>query len=349
METPKVIEAEELQIVPPTALEAIQKAEISTQIATARQYPRSMATFKKRAVDMATIDEETAESCIYVRPVGKKNGVMQYAEGLSVRMAEIVGASYGNLRVGSHIVEQTDRYVITRGYAHDLESNFASTSENKEPTVKTDGTPMSEAMRAVIAKASLAKARRDATFQVVPKALCRPIERAARALIAGNAQSMDARRANAMQFIQRLNIDAARVWAALGISGSDDLTGEHLMTLAGIKSALKDGDTTVDAAFPPIVSAGNIGSKSGKTPTEAAAAEKPKTPEPEPEKQPDAKELITQLAKKAAGLNASRSVLTDVLLQMGILSDGEKLDDLDAKRAATALDAWEQIAAILKR
>lgn len=248
-----------LEVIPPTALESIQRGEIDVQIRTAHQYPRSMATFKRRAIDMATIDQETAESCIYVRPVGMKNGQMQYAEGLSVRMAEIVGASYGNLRVGSMIVEQTERYVITRGFAHDLESNFASTSEVKQATVTKKGEPFSEDMRAVVAKAALAKARRDATFQVVPKALCRPVETAARALIAGDAKSLTDRTAAAMSFLQRLNIDLARVWAALGIRGEADLTSELLMTLTGIRNSIRDKETVIDEAFPVIIAQAKIG------------------------------------------------------------------------------------------
>lgn len=239
-----------LEVIPNSALEAITRGEIDTQIRTAKQFPRSMKKFLQTAIDQATAHVEIAESFIYVRPVGKKDGKMQYAEGMSVRAAEIVGAAYGNLRVGSMIIEQTDRYVVTRGFAHDLESNFASTSENKEPTVTKDGKPFSEGMRAVIAKASLAKARRDATFQVVPRALCRPVETAARSLIAGDAKSLEDRRAVAVQFIQRLNIDSGRVWAALGIAGAEELTSQTLLTLSGIRNAIKDGDTTIDEAFP---------------------------------------------------------------------------------------------------
>ncbi len=335
-------ESTELEVIPPTALEAITRGEIDVQISTAHKFPRSMAKFKQRAIDMATIDQSTAESCIYVRPVGQKNGKMQYAEGLSVRMAEIVGASYGNLRVGSMIVEQTDRYVITRGFAHDLESNFASTSENKEPTVTKEGRPMSEGMRAVIAKASLSKARRDATFQVVPKALCRPIEIAARKLIAGDVKSMDDRKAAAEQYVQRLNIDAARVWNALGINGPDDITSETLLTLTGIRNAIKDGDATIDEAFPPILSAGRVGKRStehsGPTISEQAAAEAaPKTDGP------TAKELLAGILKKCAAANIGKSLLAGKAIELELLPEGATLESADAKALADIDDSFDEI------
>lgn len=227
---------------------------------------------------MATLDEETAASCIYSRPVGKENGKQKFAEGMSIRMAEIVGASYGNLRVGAMLIEQTDRYVKARGFAHDLESNFASTSEVIESTVKRDGTPYDERMRIVIAKAALAKARRDATFQVVPKALCKPVEAEARKVAIGDASTMSARRSAVMSWIGKLGIDTVRVFAAIGVKGEEDIGLDELTTLTGIKTAIKDGEVTVDEAFPlPNFSEENPTAESlaGK-PRETKVATRPK-------------------------------------------------------------------------
>jgi hypothetical protein len=233
------------------ALMALEKASIDMQIATAHQYPRSMSIFKKRAIDIATIDEDTAQSCIYRRPVGKdKSGKQEFAEGMSVRMAEIVGASYGNLRVAARILSQTERQIVAQGIAHDLESNFMASSEVVECTVDRNGRPFNERMRAVIAKAALAKARRDATFQVVPKALCKPVENAVRALLFGEDKPIAKRRAAAMEWASKLGIEVSRVFLALGVTGADDIGVEQLETLTGIKTALRDGEITIDDAFP---------------------------------------------------------------------------------------------------
>jgi hypothetical protein len=255
-----------LELVPTGAIEALTRGEIDIQISTAHKYPRSMQPFKKRATEMATLDEETAASCIYSRPVGGGKN----AEGLSVRMAEIVGASYGNLRVGAMIVEQTPRFVKVRGFAHDLESNFASSCDVIESTIKKDGTPYDERMRIVIAKAALAKARRDATFQVVPKALCKCIEVEARRVAIGDATTLTKRREQVMMWIGKLGIDKARVFAAIGVSGEDDIGLDELLTLTGLKTSIKDGDVTIDEAFPNIIPAGRV----GKTASTAATAEK---------------------------------------------------------------------------
>ena len=206
-----------------TAIEQIERAAIDMQIATAHQYPRSLSEFKKRATEMVTMDEETAQSCIYRRPVGKEKGKVVYAEGKSIRMAEIVGSSYGNIRVAAIIVEQTDRYVKCRGMAHDLESNFAASSEVIESTVTKDGKPYSERMRVVVAKACLAKARRDATFQVVPGALCKALEDTARKTAIGTTATLSKRRKTVLDWINKLDIDPARVYSALGINGIEDV------------------------------------------------------------------------------------------------------------------------------
>lgn len=248
-----------MEVLQPSALHALERAQIDTQVATAHQYPRSLESFKKRALGMATLDEDTADSCIYVRPVGKKlvNGkwTEEYAEGASIRMAEIVAASYGNLRVAARIIEQTERFVKCEGVCHDLESNYAAKSEVMETTVKKDGTPYSEGMRAVVAKATLSKAFRDSVFKVVPRALCKTIYDAAKKVAAGQGKPLEERRKKAMSWVQSRKIEEARVFAALGVNGWSEVTDDHLLKLTGLKTAITDGEVQIDEAFPPVAKA----------------------------------------------------------------------------------------------
>lgn len=281
-------ETSEVEVFTPSSVMAIERAAIDSQIATAKQYPRSLQQFKQRALTMATLDEETAESCIYVRPVGKgQDGKQQYAEGASIRLAEIVAACYGNLRVASRIVEQTPRYVKCEGVAHDLESNYAGKAENMEPTVTKAGSPFSEGMRAVVAKAALAKAYRDAIFKVVPRALCKSIIEAAKATSSGQSKSMDERRAKAQIWVKSLQtkdgrkLDEKRVFAAMGLKGWDDFGDEELYTLVGLRTAINDGDSSVDETFPPLDAATKAEGKGGKAvdPFKEPAQKKPVDPD----------------------------------------------------------------------
>jgi hypothetical protein len=243
--------------------------------------------FKKRAHNMATLDLQTAESCIYSRPVGGG----KTAEGASIRFAEIVAACYGNLRVASRIIEQTPRYVKCEGVAHDLESNYAGKSECIEPTVKTDGTPYSESQRAVVAKACLAKAYRDAVFKVVPKALCKSIIEAARAVINKEVATIEQRRDRARQWLKQIKVSDDRVFAVLGVKGWSEVTDDQLLVLTGLKTAINEQDTTVEEAFPVAAKTPEVGGRTASTTTtteQAKSAEKPPQAPPQPAEQKEA-------------------------------------------------------------
>ena len=244
------IEHVEAVAVPANALEQIERASIDIQIATAKKYPRSMAMFYERATAMVTIDAETAASCLYRRPVGKEGGVMKYAEGESVRLAEIVAASFGNIRVAGRITEMEPRHVKAQGVAFDLETNTAYTAEVVESTVNKYGQPFTERMRVVVSKSAQSKAIRDAIFRVIPKSLCKRLVIMAKEVAKGDAKTFESRRKAVVEWINGLKIEPKRVWNAIGIKGEADITIEVLLLLAGLKTAIEEGDVTVNEAFP---------------------------------------------------------------------------------------------------
>jgi hypothetical protein len=47
-----------------------------------------------------------------------------------------------------------------------------------------------------------------------------------------------------------MGVTEARLCASLGLNGKLDITLDHMATLAGFFTALKDGDTTIEEAFP---------------------------------------------------------------------------------------------------
>lgn len=246
-------EIEHVETAPITAnaLEQMERASIDVQIATAKEYPRSMKLFYQRAESMVTIDQATAESCVYIRPVGKdEHGKQKFAEGESIRLAEIAAACYGNIRVAGIITEMTARHVKAVGFAHDLETNTAMRSEAVEATVSKKGIPYSERMRLVTAKAAQAKAIRDAIFKVIPKSIVKPLMIKAKEVAKGDAKTLETRRKNVLEWIKKLKVDPQRVWDAIGVKGEEDLGLEHMVLLAGLKTAIEDGDVTTDEAFP---------------------------------------------------------------------------------------------------
>lgn len=231
----------------------LERASIDMQIATAKQYPRSIELFKKKALELVTLDEDTAAACLYRRPVGRgQDGKETYAEGMSIRMAEIVAACYGNIRSGTQTIESTPRYVIVRGVTHDLESNYLSTADCKEATVKKNGQPYDERMRVVIEKAAASKAFRDSVFKVVPRASVKFLENAVKEKLFGDAKSLDKYKKSISVWVKTLGINEKRVWNALDIGSIDDLKREQVETLIGLKNALTSGEIDLDTAFPEI-------------------------------------------------------------------------------------------------
>ena len=135
-------------------LAAINKSEIDTQIATAKQYPRNLARVLNNIETLATMDEDTAASCFYIlRRQGK------VIEGPSVRMAEIIASSWGNLRLQARIVGNDGKVITAQGVCHDLESNYATSVEVKRRITNKYGKTFSDDMQVVTGNAACAIAK----------------------------------------------------------------------------------------------------------------------------------------------------------------------------------------------
>ena len=102
------------------SLDRAERANIDIQVSTAKQYPRSISRCANNAVALVTMDKDTAQSCGYALPRGGKP-----ITGPSVHLAKIIAQQYGNLRAEAKVVEITDKQVVSRGTAWDLENNYA--------------------------------------------------------------------------------------------------------------------------------------------------------------------------------------------------------------------------------
>jgi hypothetical protein len=134
----------------------------------------------------------------------------------------------------------------------------------------------------------------------------------------------------------------------------DALIETELVQLRKIYNGIKDGAAKREDFFTfqneTQSSTGAIGrvekpetgeTKKAEEPAKTGtAAEKPKPATPSG---PTAEELIKQLLKKGAEFNIGRSRLTTELSKLGLLNEGQTVADMDAKQAATALDAWDQV------
>ena len=239
-----VLEPDALEVTTHSAVEAITRGEIDVQIATAKRFPRSLKTFKDRALEMATLDQDTAESCIYALPRDGKT-----IEGPSARLAEILASAYGNMRIEGRPVDDDGRFITARGTAFDIQNNVLIAFETKRRITSKNGKRFSDDMVGVTSNAATSIAIRNAVLKVVPKAFWGPVYEACRQVAVGDASTLVKRRDTMLTYFLKLGVIHEKVFRLLEVKGVEDITLEHMGTLKGLATAIKEGDTTVDEAF----------------------------------------------------------------------------------------------------
>jgi hypothetical protein len=235
---------EKVMQVESSTIALLNKSEIDQQIATAHKYPRSIKRFRDETLQMVTLNENVAAECIYSLPRGGKT-----IEGASARFAEVVASAWGNSRAGARVVNDQGNFVTAQGVFHDLEKNVAITYEVQRRITDKNGKRFSDDMIVVTANAACSVALRNAILKGVPKAFWSDMYEAARATVMGDYKTLANRRADALKAFQGYGVTQDQVCSTLGVKGVEDISLENLVTLRGILTAIKDGDTTPEQAF----------------------------------------------------------------------------------------------------
>ena len=222
----------------------LNKSEIDMQVATAHKYPRSIKRFRDESLQMVTLNESVAESCIYALPRGGKT-----VEGPSARFAEVVASAWGNCRAGARVVNDSGDFITAQGVFHDLERNVAITYEVQRRINDKNGKRFNADMIAVTGNAASSIALRNAILKGVPKAFWDDMYQAARATVMGDFKTLANRRAEALKAFVALGVSHDQIFAKLGVTGIEDIGLEHLVVLRGLITAIKDGDITPEQAF----------------------------------------------------------------------------------------------------
>jgi hypothetical protein len=224
----------------------LSRAEIDTQVATAHRFPRQVSVVAKKILSLATLDEETAEECMFALARGGKP-----IQGPSIRFAEIVKTSYGNCRAASRVVhvDRNEKVVIAEGVFHDLETNTATRAEVRRRISDKYGRIFKDDMIVVTGNAACSIALRNAILSGVPKALWRKAFDSVQHTIAGDIKTLAETRDKAVKALANYGVTPAQIFTALGVAGIEDVTLEHIPTLRGMFSALKNGESTVEEMF----------------------------------------------------------------------------------------------------
>lgn len=239
----------EVEVLSEGALTKIDRAEIDMQIATAHKYGRSISKFQTNALDMVTLSPETAGECFYRLKRKDKDGKTVIIEGGSIRLAEIVACTWGNMRAGQRVADIDDTFVYGEGFCHDLESNLAVRVEVSRRITGSTGRRYGDDMIGVTANAACSIAYRNAVLKVVPKAMWIPLLKAAQKLFRGDEKSLGERRKLMLEEFKKLKVTEKMICDYLDVPGVADIGLDELMDLRGAYTAIMDGSATVDETF----------------------------------------------------------------------------------------------------
>lgn len=231
-------------VAPETTLALLEKASVDQQIATAKAFPRSISKFLKELQDMATLNPAVAEACIFALPRAGKA-----IEGASIRFAELAVSCWGNYHVISRVIKIDRDTVTAQGIFRDLERNGSISDETDRSILNRNGQRYKADMIVVTGNAARAIARRNAILQGIPRAFWEPIYLEARRVVAGDSKTLASRRAEALVYLQKFGVTPEMVFATLGVTGVEDITSDHIVSLRAAARAIRDGEATVEDAF----------------------------------------------------------------------------------------------------
>ncbi len=248
------------------AAEAEVRAMVQSRVLMAIQRPRNI--YQCRAKIIEACNRPTfAETAMYRKPVGKKDGQMQYAEGPSIRFAEEGYRALGNLWASLTVqFENADKRVL-RFDLMDLESNNTDSTIITVPKT-VERSFLKEGQTAISSRqnskgrivylveatddylqvkqgAMVAKARRDAIIRALPSDVkedaVESIKKTLQKRDAADPQAALKRIMDAFQ--QDLRILPDQIEKYLGHEMAI-ATPAEIQSLRGVYTAIKDGDST---------------------------------------------------------------------------------------------------------
>tara|TARA_R110000822_G_scaffold47388_5_gene125688 strand:- start:457 stop:1407 length:951 start_codon:yes stop_codon:yes gene_type:complete len=221
-------------------------ASIKERTEIAKANPRDVKAVLNEVENLSTISEEIALSCFYVIIKDKKPFV-----GISVRLAELVASSWGNIHSGARIINKNDKEVTVQGFVHDFQKNSVFTVEIQRPIF---GMTAEQSINNTSAASSIAF--RNAVFKAIPASLISSIvDNIKHYVLSSRGNTKKTSRVNnTIEYFKSKGVTSSHISFILGKNIVFDaentiLLNEDLFLLIGIKNAIEEGDTTIDEVF----------------------------------------------------------------------------------------------------
>jgi len=231
------------------ALELVGNADfllIKLQTELAQLNPRNIEQCKKELLTALTQNEQVAQDCFYALPRGDKT-----IEGPGIQLALSMAQKWGNLFVKTGILGHNGRTIKAGAVVWDLEKNNTYFFVEERRIFDKNGRTYSEDMIVMTGKAAQSIAMRNSIFKAVPLADFSEVLQQIKDVATGKASGikLNERIEKAIVYWKASGVSENQMLRTLNKKSKDELNEKDLQTLIGLRTAIKDGHTTLDQAF----------------------------------------------------------------------------------------------------
>lgn len=240
--------SEEIQVLDANAYAVEKQKRRTAAMEFARQHPRDPKKSIKQILQLATMDQETAAACFFSLPRDGKT-----ITGESIRLAEIAMACWQNIEIEVAMLEPDTAGGTVTAIVEitDLENNNTFRLTEKRSILNKQGRLYSRDMQIMTAKAAASVASRNAIFKVAPKVFFLPILPDIKKAAIGPADiPLSEKRTNAVAWFKAKGVDEKRLLTTLELKKIEDIGESTLVVLAGMRTAINDGESTIEELFP---------------------------------------------------------------------------------------------------
>ena len=205
----------------------------------ARESKRDIPTILTEIETLATLSNDVALSCFYV--VFDKRDNKRFI-GISVRFAELIASSWGNIHTGAKITSNNGMNLTVQGFVHDFEKNAVFTVEVQRYIGK-----LSPERVVQVTNAASSIAFRNAIFKAIPAAITYSITKNIKQYIVENIDGgsvID----EIIIYFKNKKVEKSDLENLIG-SLISEISPEQLFLLIGLKNAIEEGDTTIAEIF----------------------------------------------------------------------------------------------------
>lgn len=262
--------------------------EIIAEIIAARRFPRDQHSAIER-IKAECRRPSFASSATFAFPKGKtKDGKKNIVSGGSIRLAEALARSWGNIDYGFVFTAQTATETRVRVYAKDLENNTRASREVVQRHEMKSGqrtkklTDEREIYELVTNKAM--RRLRQVIFELIPDDVVQmAIEQCKRTELEADSRSMKERVSRLVEGFSAFGVEESHLKEFLGLGDLELISLDDLAKLRLVYRAIKDEEARADEFFDLSVRADSFADRFKRD--VKASSEKPESGGVEPKKE----------------------------------------------------------------